>query len=149
MEQHNVDFHVAEYSALRSELQFNIRNATEAVLYSLIANALIVAWIAGLNPLAGSVPEFALVASVLPVVLTVLAWAIFRQRIGAVASMADYCRQLELRFALEGLGWQKFVADTRSSRVFRTRHIYTGIFLFQLMLGAYLSIATLRRYFGF
>jgi hypothetical protein len=148
MEQHTVDFHIAEYSALRSELQLNIRNATEAVLYSLIANALIVAWIAGLNPAAGSASEFALVASVLPITLTILAWAIFRQRIGAVASMADYCRQLEQRFALEGLGWQKFVADTRGLRLFRSRHIYTAIFLFQLVLGAYLLIATLQKYLG-
>ena len=121
----------------------------EAVLYSLIANALIVAWIAGLNPVPGNVSNFALVASALPIVLTILAWAIFRQRIGAIAHMADYCRQLELRFALEGLGWQKYVTDHRSSRLFRTRHVYTGIFAFQLVLGAYLLIAMLRSYYGF
>jgi hypothetical protein len=148
MEAQNVEFHVAEYSALRSELQFNIRSAIEAVLYSLIANALIVSWIASLNPAQGSLSNFAVIASTLPLVLTILAWAIFRQRMSTVTVMADYCRLLETKLALEGLGWQKFVADARTSRLFRSRYIYTGIFLFQLILSGYLLTASLRNYYG-
>jgi hypothetical protein len=148
MERHNIDFHVAEYSALRSELQFNIKSALEAVIYSLIANALIVAWIADLNPSKANISNFVLVASGLPIILTILAWAIFQQRIGAVSSMANYCRKLEFKFGLEGFGWQKFVADTRSSRIISTRYIYITIFIIQLILGVYVFASTFIVYYG-
>jgi hypothetical protein len=65
-----------------------------------------------------------------------------------VTVMADYCRLLETKLALEGLGWQKFVADARTSRLFRSRYIYTGIFLFQLILSGYLLTASLLNYYG-
>jgi hypothetical protein len=40
------------------------------------------------------------------------------------------------------------VADARTSRLFRSRYIYTGIFLFQLILSGYLLTASLRNYYG-
>lgn len=150
MERHNVDFHVAEYNALRSELQFNIRNALEAVLYSLIANALIVAWIAGLPATEARITNFILIASAMPIVLTVVALTIFRQRIASVFSMAEYCRKLEERFALEGFGWQHFVLATRGATGgLRARHVYMGVFVLQLVLGIYLFQASLRNYLGY
>jgi hypothetical protein len=143
MDKTSVEFHLAEYTALRSELQTHARSSVEAVLYSLLANAAIVAWISSLNIGEGKLTGFVIVAACIPAVLTFLAWGIFRQRYRSVMLIAEYCRLLETKFAAEGLGWETFASKSKSNWVIRSRHYHMASFIVQILLSVYLIVSTL------
>ena len=146
MEQHNVEFHFAEYVALRSELELNIKSAVQAVLVSLIGNAAVLTWVISLegNP-NNDATRLSLIASFIPVMLTLLAWALFQHRYFGVLRIIAYCKRIEDRFALEGLGWENVGRNEERKAVLGSRHIYSLIFLFQLILSIYLFINSARH----
>lgn len=107
-----LQFHLEEYKALRTEVAGNIRAQFDAYLYALVANGGIVTWLLThrQDTLAfGLWGERA--AALVPLLVTALAyvWTIFYGR--QVEIIGSYARRLEQRVGADGLGWESFLAS--------------------------------------
>src|SRR5262249_50040325 len=83
-----------------------------------------------------------LLASWIPLILTAIAWLFCKQRIVSMWDVVPYMKELEQRFALDGLGWQAYlnkVYSGKPQRRFGVSFLPNLIFLMQMVLSIYLS----------
>jgi hypothetical protein len=146
MEKHNVDFHIAEYNALQAETQFWFRRSGEIVLYSMFANGFIVAWVSELSVKSGHISPFGLLASLVPLIITISAGLLYWKSVETVYLIEKYCAELEEKFSLSGFGFFEFLNERRQKKLIRSTHIYILLFLLQLILSLHLLILSVRSY---
>jgi hypothetical protein len=142
MEQRKVDFHIAEYTALRQELSENAKSAQNAFVYSSAANAIIASWLIVNVGEPGSKANILALGSLLPAFVTANAWVLFYVRRERVSRIGKYCEVLERRLGLDGLGWSRFRNELggRPAVPFLTsKRVFNLLFMFQMALSLYLA----------
>lgn len=143
MEKNQVEFLISEHTSLRSELMMSLRQADTTIFYSLFGNAAIFGWIMTQTQMNITV----LLASLLPIIITFLAYIYYRSFISGVIRIATYCKIVEKQLAGEGLGWENFLAERRKNEPPRIKHkVSHAVFFLQFILASYLFIATLLNY---
>lgn len=135
MEQKNVEFHIAEYTTLRSELSSLIRWTYLLVMYGVIANAFIIAWLATQATKGSDRELLYLIASWLPAIITVVAALIANDNIRAILRLGDYCVIVEKMLAAPDLGWQRYVRSNRKNVSVRVQHVMLFVFIAQILLS--------------
>jgi hypothetical protein len=133
IQQSNVQFHIAEYTALRATLLSNVKSSYDAVTYISIANSAIFSWLISAM---SSNRNYALcvVVAWLPFLITLFGWTLLLVRNVAIARLVAYFRLVENALSIDGLGWERFVQAYKGG-YFRTRHLFNLIFLVNLVLS--------------
>jgi hypothetical protein len=144
MEQHQIEFHVAEYTAIRSELSTSIRWTYMLAMYGVIANAFIVTWIASQVEANTHIKFLYMVASWLPAVVTVISGLIIMDNMRAIKRLGDYCVSIEKLMAKTDMGWQQYTRQLTEGKTVRSQHIFTVVYTLQLLLsiafGLYMTL---------
>lgn len=141
-------FHTVEYTLLRQELSNNAQSAQEALIYSIVANAAIVAWVSLNIEQSKSLGNVLSVAAWLPVLITLSAWFINIIRRRQVWRIATYCSVLEKALGSTDYGWESFYSKHRNVGVLgriHSRRIHDFLFVLQMALGIYFLLFI---YFG-
>jgi hypothetical protein len=143
----DADFHTAEYGLLYSEIGENFRLAFQVAVYALIANGFIIAWIAQTAKDEFS-PTVMQIASVIPILLTIFAFALYRFLLWRSAIIYEYLFTIENSVAADGLGWENFYrklcAEGRARQ--GSRSIFYALFVIQLLLGGTFAFVVIRKY---
>jgi hypothetical protein len=132
-------YHIAEYNQLRQELVQNVKDSYSSVTYSVFANALLVAWIASHVGQQERIDGLIKVAACLPVLVSLVAWILYRLRRRSIQNVYDYCAMLEDEYALERLGWDRFHRIKRENVRFyiRSHWVLNIVCAIQLILSGY------------
>jgi len=150
MERHEIEFHVAELTAIRQEMVEQIRQAQNGVLLSLVSNAVIASWISTQLFGHGPIDRVVVIASWIPLALTVVAWLYRAQRVEAMRDMAKYVKEIEQRLAIDGMGWETFrqrVVLSKRKRRGGVFYLTNFVFLAQTVLSAYFGYYVTMRAF--
>ncbi len=143
----DADFHTAEYRLLYSEIGENFRLAFQIAVYALIANGFIIAWIAqtAKEEFSHTVLQ---IAAVIPILLTIFAFALYRFLLWRSAIIYDYLFSIENNVAADGLGWESFYRKLCVQGRTRTgsRSIFYALFLIQLVLGGTFAFVVIKKY---
>jgi hypothetical protein len=140
MEKDQLDFHISEYTALRSEITSNLQQANNAIIYSLVANSAVFWWV----KLQTSVDIFVIIASFLPLIITLLSFGKYTESVNGVLRIAEYCKKLEKIIAHQQLGWETHLASIRSSKRNRIKLSATkSVFILQFLLSIFLIYRTI------
>ena len=137
MEQENIQFHIAEYTLLRQELMQNLKDSYNSVIYAILANSALIAWIAAS---VGQVNQKNLLglAACLPPCVSVASWLLYSFRRRAIGRIADYCVLLEEKLAVDGLGWQQFYRARRQKASYvKTSVIFNAVCMLHTSLTLY------------
>src|SRR5215469_2101171 len=118
MEKNNFDFHLAEYSALRSEMALQIRFLRESLFFTAIANSAVMAWLLSNGMLTKNYRLLFVLSSWLPLIITLTGLFLYRFSSRNVQRMATYCQELERLLAFEGLGWETWLQENRRNKGF-------------------------------
>jgi hypothetical protein len=143
----DADFHTAEYGLLYAEIGENFRLAFQVAVYALIANGFIIAWVAQSSKEVFS-PLVIQIAAVIPILLTIFAFSLYRFLLWRSAIIYEYLFSIENSVATDGLGWENFYRKlcaqgrTRSG----SRSIFYGLFLVQLALGGAFAFVVFKKY---
>ncbi len=141
------NFHTAEYELLYEEVGQNFRLAFNMAVYALIANGFIIAWIAQSGKDVFS-PLVVQIASLVPLLLTIFAFALYRFLIWRSSIIYQYLFSIEKTVAENGLGWEHFYRNLRSSRGTGpgSRRIFYSLFLAQLALGGTFAFVVFQKF---
>jgi hypothetical protein len=123
-----------EYDALRREIDGYFAELRKLETYAVLATAAVYSFLITLdrqddkgNPY--SVPVWAWALPIaFPLLAAVRGWAFGRQ----IELIAEYLREIELRYPRENLGWEHFMKQARAQK--RTR-LGTSSYIFALVLG--------------
>lgn len=143
MEQYQIEFHVAEYNGLRAEIALYSKQRVNAVIYTLIANATLLAFIIANVRSDNQFGELMVVAAWLPLLLIVSGWTYYYENTRNINRIAHYCMLLEDKFALLSakLGWEHYLKHKdRPSSYFRAKYFYNTLFIIQFILAIYVGI---------
>jgi hypothetical protein len=135
VEKHNVDFHIAEYSAIQSEIQLWIGRSSDSLTYSMIANGVIVAWLSETNKNVQNISPVTEITSFIPLVITAYALLIFLRAMRTISLLEKYSSEVEAQFAIEGLGFYSRLFAVRSRRYMSTKFVIFMLFTVQLILS--------------
>jgi hypothetical protein len=143
----DADFHTAEYGLLYSEIGENFRLAFQVAVYALIANGFIIAWIAQTAKDAFS-PTVMQIASVMPILLTIFAFALYRFLLWRSAIIYEYLFTIENSVAADGLGWENFYRKlcTEGRARSGSRSIFYALFVIQLLLGGTFAFVVIKKF---
>jgi hypothetical protein len=142
MEKDQLDFHISEYTALRSEVTSNLQQADNAIIYALVANSAVFWWV----KLQTHVDIFVIIASFLPLLITLLSYGKYLESINGVLRIAEYCKKLEKIVAHQQLGWETHLASTRSGKRNKFKLSVTKVvFILQFLLSIFLIYTSIAN----
>ncbi len=143
----DADFHTAEYGLLYAEVGENFRLAFQVAVYVLIANGFIMAWVAQYSKDVFS-PIVVQIAAVIPILLTIFAFSLYRFLLWRSAIIYEYLSTIEKSVAADGLGWENFYRKLCSEGRTRSgsRSIFYALFLVQLALGGAFAFVVYKKY---
>jgi hypothetical protein len=137
MEEKNIQFHIAEYNMLRNALTGHFEAREKLLIYPILANAAVVAWIMSIigNNIHKPLLEL---ASFLPFLISAISGMIYIGRGWNIRRIEVYCLLLEKNFAVEGLGWQHFYfSEIKSTRFPRRYYLHRIIIMLHTALTIY------------
>jgi hypothetical protein len=137
MEEKSFQYHLAEYTLLRQELHHNAKDSHSSIIYALLANSAVVAWVSSNieNTHQKSLLEL---AAYLPLFISIVSWLIhlFRRRL--VRRISNYCALMERRFALDELGWERFFKTESDKEYFlNSGLVFNAICMLHMSLALY------------
>ena len=143
----DADFHTGEYGLLYAEVGENFRLAFQVAVYALIANGFIIAWVAQSAKEVFS-PLVVQIAAVIPILLTIFAFSLYRFLLWRSAVIYDYLYTIEKAVSTDGLGWETFYRNLcREGRTRQgSRTIFYLLFLIQLALGGAFAFIVYKKY---
>jgi hypothetical protein len=138
MNNHNSEFHIAEYNSIKSEISGNLDKVYNLIFYLIAANAFILTWSVQQNALAGQASEIVRIASWMPLVLTGSAYLLCSSLRNRNAMLFGYCSKLEQALATSGLGWETLYRTSGRKKFFLNSYtVFNIVFLVQLVLALY------------
>lgn len=144
MSDDNLQFHLTEYACIRSELQTALKTMYTVAFGTVTANAFIVTWIVTQAGTSGQLGPLLMIASWLPAIITVIAWLINTDRVGAVRRIGKYCRIVEDKYSHSELGWESYSQRIRKENKVKAKHIfplaYVLLALMSLGFGTYMTL---------
>src|ERR1700730_2505137 len=143
----DADFHTAEYRLLYSEVGENFRLAFQVAVYALIANGFIIAWVAQSSKDVFS-PLVIQIAAVIPILLTIFAFSLYRFLLWRSAIIYEYLFSIENSVATDGLGWENFYRRLCAEGRTRagSRAIFYALFLIELAIGGAFAFIVYKKY---
>jgi hypothetical protein len=107
VEERNIQFHMTEYSSLIPAFMENLKTSYNAVIYGIIANAAIVAWVSSNLDRVGQKNIIALSACLAPLI-SGASGAIYVRRQANADRIYSYLYTVEAKLAAAGLGYIQF-----------------------------------------
>lgn len=143
----DADFHTAEYQLLYSEVGENFRLAFQVAVYALIANGFIIAWVAQSSKDVFS-PLVVQIAAVIPILLTIFAFSLYRFLLWRSAIIYEYLYTIENNVAADGLGWENFYRKLCAQGRTRagSRSIFYMLFFIELAIGGAFAFIVFKKY---
>jgi hypothetical protein len=120
-------FHIAEYSALRSQLVDLYKTSNNWMIYVTSANFFLVAWTekagCGTNKLCH-------VTACLPIIVTLIGFALYWIHARTTDAIIDYLNETEKKFYSDG-GCGAFLKNRKTGRIISTRRVTSSIYVLQ------------------
>jgi hypothetical protein len=132
MEQERKNFHFVEYTALRQELVSHQHRQGNSVIYSLTANAFVIAWLTS-GSHKGTLNFLILCGAWIPLLVSLMGLIFYMYATRDVGRIAEYCKKLETKFGSSDLGWENTSKD-RKTRI-RSKYVFYPIFALQIFLS--------------
>jgi hypothetical protein len=146
MNDQNLQFHLVEYNALRQELVQYIKDSYSSVIYPILGSSAIVVWISSNLNQPSSAKHLMIVASLLPIFISVVSWLLYRFRVMTVMRIATYCKALEELLAHDKMGWETFVAKERAEkRGLKSKWTFDTICGLHIILSIYFALFAIGR----
>lgn len=143
MEQSRINFHISEHASLRAEIGENLRKSDNVIVYSLVSSSTIFWWVKSQDNIDMTVA----IASLLPSIIVMLCFSMYRTFISGVFRIANYCKKLENILAFDELGWETHLDNQRKSQSSRVKvSLFHVVFFMQLVLSLYLASETITRF---
>lgn len=141
MSKDTFDFHIAEYSMLRTELQQRFKQSQDLIFYSIIANGFIISWIAT-QKFNENTDIIKMIAIFIPLFISIFVWIMYSRRVKRQNDIYHYLEKLEDYLSQEGLGWHEYLSSlgNRGYGLFAPRHIYHAFLGVQLITTAFLPV---------
>ena len=140
-------FLLAEYKALRDEILLHSKARTMAVLYTIAANASILAFIASDAFQKSQFSKFIFIIGWIPLLLTIAGYFYYYESAKNISRIARYIKKLERHFVepeakpeaeLE-FGWEHNL-DDKERKIFRARYVYHPIFILQIVFSVLVGL---------
>jgi hypothetical protein len=146
MQDSSTEFHKAEYAAIRAEIPFYLKQLREALLYVIIGNATIFAWLSSNYASKSEFRDITIIISWTPFLLSLFGWLFSYGTWRSVRRIADYTYILEEKFACHELGWEHYLAALRKgNKHFSELSITNFLFFIQLLFSAYVGFYFTRH----
>ena len=135
-------YHLEEYKCLKQEIADAFKESFQVVVFSVTANAAIIAFIATHGD-ATTQGAFRLLSAI-PLFVAGASYALYLMRRRTISRIAQYLFRIEDVFAAEGLGWERFYARDIQKRPWfiRTPIVLSTVMLIQ---GAYALVLLVLR----
>lgn len=117
MEDKYIQFHLTEYSELIPAFMENIKNSYNSVMYGLLANAAIAAWISS-NFDKINQRNILAISSLLPPLISFATWAFYVRRQIVADNIYKYLLTVEKKLACEGFGYLNFETKKYSKKYY-------------------------------
>jgi len=113
----------------------------------MIANGFIIAWVAQYGKEVFS-PLVIQIAAVIPILLTIFAFSLYRFLLWRSAIIYEYLFSIENSVAADGLGWENFYRKLCAKGRTRagSRGIFYALFFIQLALGGAFAFVVFKKY---
>jgi hypothetical protein len=146
MSERQFRYHLDEVNYLREKSNKHYQTASNLVLYSLVANAFVIAFISNYPRGGDGSRIFLLVASCMPALITLTSWILYQFRLRASRRIDGYALSLERVMRYSDFGYQHFRQTMRGRRGYlKSRHVLQTILFLQLLLAGALIIIMFRQ----
>ena len=129
-------YHLEEYKCLKNEIAESFKESFQVVVFSVTANAAIIAFVSSHSDLAGHGAFRFLYA--IPLFVAFVSYALYLLRRRSISRIAQYLYRLENAFAAKDLGWERFYAGDIDRRPWfvRTPTVLSAVLLIQIIYAA-------------
>jgi hypothetical protein len=143
----DTSFHIAEYQLLYTEIGQNSRLAFNVAVYAMMANGGIIAWVAQSAKDVFS-PALVLIASLIPMLLTAFAFALYRFLLWRSSTIYDYLYTIEVHTANGGLGWEHYYRQISAQGKTgpASRLIFYALFFIQFAMGCAFAFVVFSKF---